>query len=402
LSKSSFRAVPILRIGVIGIGGATRQMLPSFLSYSHVRVVAGADTQPEARERFASTYGARVYASAEALCDSRDVDAVYIATPHQFHHDHAILAAKAGKHMIVEKPMALSIGECDAMIQAADQARVHIVVGHTHSFDLPILKMREIIASGELGPVAMINTWNYTNFLYRPRRPEELRTELGGGVIYNQVPHQVDVVRLLGGGLVRSVRSMVWALDPERLTEGSHISFLQFEDGSAASMVFSGYDYFDTDEFHFWVGEMGEEKPSNGHGAARASLSKIRDWQAEAALKSAGASSTVPVPCSCHHPHFGVTIASCALGDLRPVADGVTIYGRSGRIDVPVAPSRVFPDKTGVVNELCDAVFAGHTPVHDGRWAKATMEVCHAVLDSARERREIELLHQVPVRDCKA
>jgi phthalate 4,5-cis-dihydrodiol dehydrogenase len=50
----------------------------------------------------------------------------------------------------------------------------------------------------------MINTWNYTNFLYRPRRPEELRTELGGGVIYNQVPHQVDIVRLLGAAWWRA------------------------------------------------------------------------------------------------------------------------------------------------------------------------------------------------------
>lgn len=221
----------VLRLGVIGLGGATRQILPSLSSHPHVRIAAGADPRAEARDRFAADFGAATFASAEALCDSPDVDAVYIATPHQFHMQNVVAAAERRKHVIVEKPMALSLEECDAMIDAAKRNGVHLVVGHTHSFDPPVAKMREIIRSGELGPMAMINTFSYSNFLYRPRRPEELRTELGGGIIYNQVPHQVDVVRLLGGGKVRSVRSMAWVLDPERPTtqrpQRPHSHFMQ-------------------------------------------------------------------------------------------------------------------------------------------------------------------------------
>jgi phthalate 4,5-cis-dihydrodiol dehydrogenase len=405
VSNEPAGTAPLLRLGLIGLGGAARQMLPSLARHLHVRLAGAADPRAEARERFVADHDARGFATAEALCDNPDIDAVYIATPHQFHCEHATLAAKAGKHMIVEKPMALSLGECDRMTAAAAEAGVHIVVGHTHSFDLPIQRMREIIASGELGRLAMINTWNYTNFLYRPRRPEELRTELGGGIIYNQVPHQVDMVRLLGGGLVRSVRAMAWVLDPERPTEGSHVTFLQFADGAAASMVFSGYDYFDSDEFHFWVGELGEDKPSDRHGAARAALQKSASAAGEAALKSAAAYGRPTSPdwinaAPAHHPHFGITIASCALGDLRAAADGVIIYGRDGRTEVPVAPSRAFPDKLRVIDELYDAIFRGVPPLHDGRWGKATVEVSQAILDSARERREIQLAHQVPVRDA--
>jgi phthalate 4,5-cis-dihydrodiol dehydrogenase len=402
MSPKVSRAAPVLRLGLVGLGGATKQMLPSFVSHPHVRLVSAADPRQEARERFARDHNASTYASAEDLCNDPDVDAVYIATPHQFHREHAMLAAGAGKHMIVEKPMALTIDDCEQMIEAAEQAGVHVVVGHTHSFDLPIRRMREIIASGSLGPLAMINTWNYTSFLYRPRRPEELRTDLGGGIIYNQVPHQVDIVRLLGGGLVRSVRSMAWALDPERPTEGSHVTFLQFEDGAAASMVFSGYDYFDSDEFHYGIGELGEEKPPDRHGAARAALKKLGDGAAEAAVKAAagyGPANASAAALPAHHPHFGVVIASCTGGDLRAAPDGVTIYGRDGRIDVPVPPSLVFPDKIGVIEELYDVVFRGRTPLHDGRWGKATMEVSQAILVSARERREIQLSHQVSVRD---
>jgi phthalate 4,5-cis-dihydrodiol dehydrogenase len=405
MSNAPASTASLLRLGLIGLGGATRQMLPSLVRHPDVCLAGAADPRKEARERFADDYDARGYASAEALCDNRDIDAVYIATPHQFHCEHAVLAAKAGKHMIVEKPMALSLDECDRMIAAAEEAGVHIVVGHTHSFDLPIQRMREIIASGELGRLAMINTWNYTNFLYRPRRPEELRTELGGGIIYNQIPHQVDMVRLLGGGLVRSVRAMAWVLDPQRPTEGSHLSFLQFADGAAASMVFSGYDYFDSDEFHFWVGELGEDKPAARHGAARAALRKSGGAVGEAAAKSAAAYGRPTSPdwihaAPVHHPHFGITIASCALGDLRAAADGVIIYGHDGRTEVPVAPSRAFPDKMRVIDELHDAIFRGMPPLHDGRWGKATVEVSLAVLESARGRREIQLSHQVPVRDA--
>ena len=79
---------------------------------------------------------------------------------------------------------------------------MHLVVGHSHSFDAPILRTRELIASGDFGAVRMINAFNYTDFLYRPRRPEELDTAHGGGAVFNQAAHQVDIVRLLGGGRV--------------------------------------------------------------------------------------------------------------------------------------------------------------------------------------------------------
>ena len=394
---------PLIRLGLIGLGGATNQILPSLRSHPELRIVAAADLRPEAREQFSAEFGAVAHADVAALCRDAEVNTVYIATPHQWHKEHALMAAAAGKHIIVEKPMALTLEDCDAMTQAAEHHGVHLMVGHTHSFDAPVRRMREVIRSGELGTLAMINTWSYSNFLMRPRRPEELDTAQGGGIIYNQVPHQVDMVRLLGGGMVRSVRSMAWALEPGRPTEGSHLSFLQFEDGAAASLVFSGYDYFDTDEFHFWIGESGEEKVPNAHGQSRAGLRRFADLREEAAFKTAAANgvglrNTQP-PARWHHPHCGVTVVSCSQGDMRPSADGVLIYGRDGQHELPVPRGPAFPDKGSVVDEMVRAIRTGVSPLHDGAWGKATMEVCAAVLQSARERREVVLQHQVPVRD---
>lgn len=89
--------------------------------------------------------------SIEQLCQSPNVDAVYVATPHELHAQHTLIALKNQKHVIVEKPMALTLKECEEMNSAADQYGVKLLCGHTKSFDPPIRKMREVISSGELG-----------------------------------------------------------------------------------------------------------------------------------------------------------------------------------------------------------------------------------------------------------
>ncbi|MCY4624648.1 MAG: Gfo/Idh/MocA family oxidoreductase, partial [Chloroflexi bacterium] len=227
-----------LRIGFIGLGMAGSGMVRSMVEHPDVSIAAAADRHAEPREAFARDFEAEVYEDAEELCESPNVDFVYVATPHQFHKEHVIMAAEHGKHVIVEKPLALTMEDCDAIIEAVDRTGVKVIVGHTHSYDPAIRVMRQMIASGDYGRLGMINTWNYTNFLYRPRRPEELDTSLGGGILFNQVPHQVDSVRVLGGGVVKSVRSATGVWDPDRPTEGSHLTFLQFEDGAAASLVY--------------------------------------------------------------------------------------------------------------------------------------------------------------------
>ena len=151
-----------------------------------------------------------------------------------------LLAARTGKHAIVEKPMALSLEHCDEMIAAFEQSGTALLVGHTHSFDPAIQLMREIIAGGEVSRLSMIAMANYTDFIYRPRRPEELDTSLGGGILFNQIPHQVDITRLLSGSEVRQVRATTGILDRNRPTEGSCMAMLSFEDGAAGQEEYFG------------------------------------------------------------------------------------------------------------------------------------------------------------------
>jgi phthalate 4,5-cis-dihydrodiol dehydrogenase len=382
-------------LGIAGLGMAGAVMVRAAARHPGFRIAAAAEPQAGPRQALARDFKANTHLDICGLCDDPTVDAVYIATPHQFHAEHASLAAAAGKHIILEKPMALTLADCDAIIAAVEKAGVHLVVGHTHAFDPAIRAMRAIIASGELGRLGMIASWNYTNYLYRPRRPEELDTAQGGGILFNQVPHQIDIVRLLGGGLLRRVRAHTGGLDPARPTEGHAVAFLAFEDGAAASLVYGGYDFFDSDELHGWISERGDAKQP-AHGAARRALAARTRSEAElrASNYAYGAADDGEPP---HQPHFGLTIATCARGELRGSADGVLLYGVDGRREIALPEGARFAGRGNVLDDLAAAIRTGRKPLHDGRWGKATLEVALAIQTSAREGREVVLKHQVGV-----
>jgi phthalate 4,5-cis-dihydrodiol dehydrogenase len=384
-----------LRLAAAGLGRAFMLMLPTLVAHPRVQLVAASDPREEARREFQREFGGRSYESFDAMCDDPGVDAVYIATPHEMHAQHVVAAAQRGKHVLVEKPMAITLAQCQAMVDAARKAGVILVIGHSHSFDLPFARTRQMIESGAYGGVRMITALNYTDFIYRPRRPEELDTTKGGGVVFSQGAHQVDVVRLLGGGCVRSVRAHTGRWDASRPTEGAYAAQLVFEDGAFASLVYSGYAHFDSDELVGWIGEMGHRKDPSRYGATRAALRGGLAPSEEAALKyqrTYGMMRSASKPPVAHN-QFGMVIASCDGADLRPMADGVMVYGDERAWLDALAPPAV--PRGEVIDELCDAIAGVRPATHTGEWAMATLEVCLAILESARSGREVTLAHQV-------
>jgi phthalate 4,5-cis-dihydrodiol dehydrogenase len=388
-----------MKLGVIGLGRAFTLMLPTFANHPLIKMVGAHDPRAEARERFAAEFNARAFEDAEALCADRSVQAIYIASPHQFHVDHVRLAAKHGKHVLVEKPMALTTGDCRKMIAAAKEANIRLLVGHSHSFDLPYLKARTMIQSGAFGRVRMINALNFTDFLYRPRRPEELDSQAGGGVVFSQAAHQVDIVRLLADAKASSVRALTGNWDAARNTEGAYSAQIRFEDGSFASLTYSGYAHFDTDEFMGWRGELGQKRDADvSYGRARQALKKANSVTEEIAMKNARAYGVTgrdafPVEANTTHNHFGLVVVSCERADLRPLPHGVMIYGDDVR-HLEEIPAPTIP-RAEVVDELYAAVMSGVAPLHSGEWGLATLEICLAILESARTGGEIQLRHQV-------
>ncbi len=144
-------------------------------------------------------------------------------------------------------------------------------------------------------------------------------------------------------------------------------------------------------------------KKAGSYGAARRNLERATNAVQEAALKQArnygGVDYPPPgaaAPTAPWHEHFGVVLVSCEHADLRPLPTGVMIYGDAeARLESLAKPT---VPRAEVVDELYDAIVHGRPALHDGRWAMATLEVCLAILESARDQREITLRHQVGFR----
>jgi phthalate 4,5-cis-dihydrodiol dehydrogenase len=405
MAERAGKGAPILRVAIAGLGAAGCMMIPALLKHPQVKIAAAADLDQEALGKFQRDFQAETHRSVKDLCKNPNVDAIYIATPTQYHIEHALMALERRKHVVLEKPMALTLADADAIIAAAGRSGVQLVVGHSHSFELPIRKLREIVRSGELGRLRMLHNWYFTDWLYRPRHAEELDTQLGGGVTFRQGSHQFDLLRMIGGGLVRSVRAMTGVWDARRPTEGHHVVYLEFEDGTPATAVYSGYDRFHTTELTLGIGEQGQLMDASVYGRARKTLESIGGADQEAALKRSlvryGGALARPVSGTAPHPPFyGLTIVSCEHGDIRQSAHGLFVYGTQEKREIPLRTHETGRD--AVVSELYEAAVNGRQPAHGGRWGKANLEVCLAVLASASARQEVFLAHQTPTLDATA
>lgn len=387
-----------IRLGVIGLGRAFMLMLPTFLQDPRVELVAAMDPRASARARFSQDFHAANYDNIEDFCADPRIEAVYIASPHQFHAEHARYVAQAGKHILLEKPLAISMAECHDIVETVAQTGVLLIVGHSHSFNGPVLHAKQLIDQQLWGPVQMIHAFNYTDFLYRPRRPEELDTNQGGGVIFSQAAHQIDMIRLLGGGLVKTVHASTGNWDPARPTEGAYTALLTFENGACASATYSGYGHYDSDELLENVGEMGFLKNPEQYGQARRRLKGVSSVEQEVALKEQGnyGSNSYKPPKlidTPYHQHFGHVVVSMAKADLRLQPNGVMVYADQERY-LERTPKQPVP-RAEVIDELFDAIFLAKPVVHSAQWSRATTELCLAILDSARTGNTIQLKYQV-------
>ena len=374
----------MIRVGIAGVGAAGRAFIPAIAAHPQFELVAIAEPSAAVRAEFGGT---RAYEDFESLLGDRGVDLVCIATPTELHAAQAIAALEAGKHVLLEKPMATSLEDARRINEAARRAGRVLLVGHSHSYDAPIARMRELVEGGELGAPRMANTWAFTDWVYRPRRPEELDVAKGGGVTFRQGAHQFDVLRYLCGGLARSVRAKTFDFDASRSTVGAHVAFVDFADGAAGTAVYSGYDHLPGALLTFGIGEWGfPQSPKTAAAAVPVDELKAKAERAKNAIPARAP----------HPPTFGLTILSCERGDIRQVPEGLAVYTREGVKTVPVAVDR--SPRELLLDELHAAIAGTRAPVHDGAWALASLELCLGAMESARVGREVALHHQVNVR----
>lgn len=380
-----------LSIGMLGMGNAGLAFVPAIRKHPEFELAAFVEPNDDAHSAAEAQHGVPGHATlAQLLASGPRLDAVCIASPTEYHTAQALEAIDAGLHVLVEKPMAITLEDARVMVHAARDRGVTLLVGHSHSYDLPIRKMAEVIASGRLGAVRMAHNWCFTDWIYRPRRPDELDIRLGGGVTFRQGSHQFDVLRLLCGGQVRRVRARAFDLDRERRSIGAHCVYLDFENGAVATAVYNGYGGFQTTEILDGLSEWGFPAPEQGWSVKRRGEGG-RDAAAEIQAKQARAGKVIPDQAP-FHPFFGITLVSCERGDIRQSPKGLYVYDRDGVEEITFPTDRTPRDL--VLDELGDAIRGRSAAVHDGQWGMANLEVCLAAIASSERSAEVELKEQ--------
>jgi len=371
-------------IGVVGLGRGFTLTLPALAATPGITLAAAFDVRSAALEKFSAELGGRAYDHFDDLLLDPNVDAVYIASPHELHAPQTIAATTAGKHVLVEKPMATNSADCREMVRAAAAAGVVLVVGPSHGFDPPVQRAADLIRSGTYGQIRLVNALNFTDFVYRPRRPEELDPSKGGGVIYSQGSHQFDVVRRLVGQPVTEIFAMTGNWDPGRPGDGAYTALVRFSGGAAASLTYSGYAHYDSDELMDWISELGRAKDAAKYGETRrrlADLSAHEEAQAKLSRTFDGSGGLTTRSPPAHNEHFGFVLASCEHADLKIMPDGIWIFGDDRKEFLPVPIAR-YP-RFGVIEEFLLAIRGVRRARHDGEWGLATTMCCEAVVRSS-------------------
>ena len=225
----------MLKFGVLGCGRISKRHL-DLLGGNEIEgaeLVAVCDNNPEKLESAKSRFNVASYSDYADMLADPSVDVVTILTPSGMHAEHAIMAAEAGKHVVVEKPMALRLEDADAMIEACDRARVKLFVVKQNRLSVPVVKAREALDAGRFGKLVLGTVrvrWRRDQSYYNQDSWRGTWAQ-DGGVLSNQASHHVDLLEWFMGDVVsvhaRAVRALV---DIE--AEDTAIATLQFANGA--------------------------------------------------------------------------------------------------------------------------------------------------------------------------
>lgn len=336
---------PSRKIGyaVVGLGSyATRQIMPNFAGCDHARLVALVSGTPAKLEQYGAEYGIPAthrysYADYDKIRDNPDIDAVYVVLPNSMHAEYAIRAAQAGKHVMCEKPMAVSVAECEAMIAACRKAGKKLMIGYRSRFEPYNRLAIDLARKGHVGPTRLITADH--GFPIRPNQWRLDRPLSGGGSMMDIGIYSLNAARYLTGEEpveVSAVESTDKS-DPRFRTVEDRISFLlRFPSGIVANCI-SSY--------------------SSSHNAYR--VTGTEGWiDLEPATPYSGQAMTIR-------------------------KDGVT------------AP-RTLPAPTknqfaGQLDHLAECILDGGTPIVAGEEGLADLRVIEAIYRSAAERRSVRI-----------
>ncbi|MGF1633517.1 MAG: Gfo/Idh/MocA family oxidoreductase [Phycisphaerae bacterium] len=218
------------RLAVVGYGMAGRLFHSYLIGLTPGLKLAGiASRDAETRDRIQAERGCHAYESFEQVLADDAVDAVVLASPSHLHGEQAVAALQAGKHVVVDKPIARNLAECDAMLAAAEAAGRGLVVFHNRRWDGDFLTVKHLMTDGELAHVRRVEmTWSQTRMPGGWRG----RAEAAGGRVYDLGSHMLDQLLLLFPQPVQSVYARLQHDSPEHDVESDAVIVVGFEDGA--------------------------------------------------------------------------------------------------------------------------------------------------------------------------
>jgi predicted dehydrogenase len=232
----------MVRYGILGFGHhAVRRLMQGFAGASNANLAGlwrrdTAKAQANAREYSIP----RVFGSPDALCGSPEIDAVFVVSPDAFHLDHVLLAARHGKHVLCEKPLAMNAGQVEQMLEAAERAHVRLGVAQNMRYNLAVQRMREWIAEGRIGKPTLAQAQFAYSAAGSPRAWIYDPALALGGPIGDVGVHCIDALRFVLGGDASSHITAVSALAHADAASGeveSHaVVGLDFASGAMGSV----------------------------------------------------------------------------------------------------------------------------------------------------------------------
>jgi UDP-N-acetyl-2-amino-2-deoxyglucuronate dehydrogenase len=314
------------RVGVVGCGRISANHFGAIRKVDGLRLVAVCDTVEERARAAGEAEGVPWFASADEMLAGAECDVVVIATPSGLHPEHGIAAARAGKHVITEKPMAISLAGADELVRACDEAGVHLFVVKQNRLNPPVQLLKRAIDKGRFGRVYLINTtvrWSRPQEYY-DQAPWRGTWKYDGGAFMNQASHYVDLVQWLGGA-VDSVVAKTATLARRIETEDTGVAVLKFASGALGTIEVTMLTYPKNMEGSVTV--LGEKGTAKIGGTA---VNKVEHWDFaepdpdDALIRSAD--TDPPSVYGFGHEGYYGNVLAVLRGEAAPDTDG-----RAGR-----------------------------------------------------------------------
>ena len=314
------------RIALVGCGRISRNHVDAISRIDGLELVAASDDDADRARELAEPLGILWFTSYEKMLSEVESDVVTICTPSGLHPSQGVLAARAGRHVVTEKPMAISLNGADELVKACDESRVHLFVVKQNRLNEPVKMLKRAVEQGRFGRLFMASC---TVFWARPQEyyeqaPWRGTWEFDGGAFMNQASHYVDLIQWLMGP-VESVMAKTATLARKIETEDTGVAILRFRSGALGVIEVTMLTYPRNMEGSITL--LGERGTAKIGGTA---VNKVEHWEfADAGPEDERIRAMDSNPSSVYgygHEGYYRNVLAVLRGDAKPETDG-----RAGR-----------------------------------------------------------------------